>query len=279
MAEPSSVPQIRTDLAQWGVVTKVLSATQFVAAGLAGLGDGALEGYTSYVLAKHDGTITPPHGELSAVSAYISKTGTITHVAYTVPLVVGDQVLLLFYNISTAFGASPSIQEVTIFPVAEDVGTDEIADDGTTPPYGPAVVPGTSNSEATPDVVWERYIDFEQTGIITVISIYLELYWQSQLTVGGGGDATLCSTKMQISRDGGANWVDITDNFDHGNAAMTPRVRIGVGRWLPTIVAGANQLGLRLVSWTNDTVGGPGTSSCEAQIRSDSLINIAYRKS
>ena len=100
MAAPSSVPKIRTDLAYFGVVTRIISATQFVAAGLAGLGDGALVGYAAYVLAKADGTITAPHAEQPAVTAYVSATGTFTHVAYTASLAVGDQLLLLHPNIA-----------------------------------------------------------------------------------------------------------------------------------------------------------------------------------
>ena len=100
MAVPSSVPKIRTDLAYYGVVTRVISATQFVAAGLAGLGDGALVGYGAYVLAKADGTTTAPHAEQPAVTAYVSTSGTFTHTAYTTPLAVGDQLLLLHPRIA-----------------------------------------------------------------------------------------------------------------------------------------------------------------------------------
>ena len=100
MAAPSSVPKIRTDLAYYGVVTWVISNTQFVATGLVGLGDGALVGYATYVLAKADGTTTAPHAEQPAVTAYVSSSGTFTHVAYTAPLAVGDQLLILHPNIS-----------------------------------------------------------------------------------------------------------------------------------------------------------------------------------
>jgi len=126
MAAPSSVPKIRTDLAYFGVVTRVISATQFVAAGLAGLGDGALVGYAAYVLAKADGTITAPHAEQPAVTAYVSSSGTFTHAAYTATLAVGDQLLLLHPNISTALIASiAAIQTQTdkLAGVAPGVGT------------------------------------------------------------------------------------------------------------------------------------------------------------
>ncbi len=102
MAGPAGgVTKVRTDLAYFGVVTRIISNTQFVAAGLAGLGDGALVGYAAYVLAKADGTITAPHAEQPAVTAYVSSSGTFTHAAYTVPLAAGDQLLLLHPNIST----------------------------------------------------------------------------------------------------------------------------------------------------------------------------------
>lgn len=102
MAGPAGgVTRVRTDLAYYGVVTRVISNTQFVAAGLAGLGNGALVGYAAYVLAKADGTTTPPHAEQPAVTAYVSTSGTFTHAAYTAPLAVGDQLLLLHPNIST----------------------------------------------------------------------------------------------------------------------------------------------------------------------------------
>lgn len=101
MAAPSSVTRVRTDLAYFGVVTRVISATQFVAAGLAGLGDGALVGYAAYILAKADGTTTAPHAEQPAVTAYVSSSGTFTHAAYTASLAVGDQLLILHPNIST----------------------------------------------------------------------------------------------------------------------------------------------------------------------------------
>ena len=109
MAAPSSVPKIRTDLAYFGVVTRIISATQFVAAGLAGLGDGALVGYAAYVLAKADGTITAPHAEQPAVTAYVSSSGTFTHAAYTVSLAVGDQLLLLHRNISTRLAGGETV--------------------------------------------------------------------------------------------------------------------------------------------------------------------------
>jgi hypothetical protein len=101
MAAPSSVSRTRTDLAYFGVVTQVISNTQFVIAGLAGLGNGALVGYAAYVLAKRDGTTTAPHAEQPAVTAYVSASGTFTHVAYTVPLAVGDQLLLLHPTLAT----------------------------------------------------------------------------------------------------------------------------------------------------------------------------------
>jgi hypothetical protein len=101
----SGVQRVRQDLAAYGVVTQVIDATTFVVAGLAGLGDGALVGYGAYVLTKANGTITAPRGEAPAVTAYVSATGQINHAAYTVPVAVGDQLLLIHPTLSTAFAA------------------------------------------------------------------------------------------------------------------------------------------------------------------------------
>ena len=182
------------------------------------------------------------------------------------------------YTIDTSISGKLNVQDVVIYPVAEDVSTDEIADDGTSPPYYPVAAHSTdSNAEVTPGVAWTEDIDFEQEGVVNLISIYAEFEWQT-LVVVGGGDATNSLSKIQISRDGGATWVNLTDNFINPAIAMTNRIRAGVGLWIPTIVAGAAQLQFRLVHWTDDSVGGGGRSTSEAQIRSNSYVRITYRK-
>jgi len=167
------------------------------------------------------------------------------------------------------------VHDVVIYPVAEDAATTEIVDDGSSPAFYPAAAHSTAaNAEGAPGVAWTEDVDFEQQGTITVISIYVELEWQTRFLVGAGA-GTQSSSKVQISRDGGATWVDVTDNFNNALAVMTARNREGVGRWVGTIVAGANQLALRLVHWTDD---GGGVSTSEAQVRANSFIRLSYRK-
>lgn len=175
-----------------------------------------------------------------------------------------------------AANGKPNIQEVVIYPVAEDAGVTEAADDGLAPAFYPVAAHSTNaNAEGVPGVAWMEDIDFEQEGTINIISIYAEFEWQTRFLIGAGA-GTQSSSKIQISRDAGANWVDLTDNFNNVNAAMTGRVRAGVGLWINTIVTGANQLALRLVHWTNDA---GAVSTSEAQIRSNSYVHITYRKS
>ena len=95
MAGPSSVPLIRYDLASYGLVTEVINATTFRAAGMAGQGNGAFAGYHVYVLKKTDGTIAAPHGEEADCTAYVSASGQFTHAAFSAPLSRGDAILLL----------------------------------------------------------------------------------------------------------------------------------------------------------------------------------------
>ena len=168
------------------------------------------------------------------------------------------------------------VADVIIYPVAEDMATTEITDDGTSPALTGAVSDThITEGAAEADPAWLEYIDFEQQGTaITVISIYYELHWEQQLTVGIGA-ATESLAKWQISDDGGTSWVDVTDNVSENNAAYQEQTRAGVGVHITTIDAGANQLGLRLCTW----VDADGNSSVETKVRSDSYIRITYRKS
>lgn len=172
--------------------------------------------------------------------------------------------------------AVPNLQSLELLLLSEDAGTAELADDGSSPPYYPAVAHMTNAiAEANPGVAWQKLFDLEQDGTITVLSMYLELEWQTLFTVGGGA-GTQSTSKVQVTGDGGTTWVDVTDNFTNAVAVMTPRIRAGVGLWLPAISAGPDQFGVRLVHWTDDA-GGVSTSS--AQMRSNSRALITYRKS
>lgn len=170
----------------------------------------------------------------------------------------------------------PNVQDVVIYPVAEDALLTELADDGSAPAYYPAAAHSTNVvGEGAAVAAWTEDINFELEGTITIISIYAEFEWQTRFLLGAGNGVNSVS-KIQISRDGGANWVDLTDNFINPNAAMTTRSREGVGLWIPTIVAGANQLVIRLVHFVDV---GNGISTSECQIRSNSFVRISYRKS
>jgi len=159
------------------------------------------------------------------------------------------------------------VHDVIIYPVAEHAATTEIADDGTSPALYADTEPGTATSENNPNVHWSEDIDFEQSGTINVISIFAELRWQHKTS---GGTAY---SKVQMSRDGGENWVDMTDSIAETNVAYHAKTRIGVGRVVTTIVAGANQLEFRLVSWE------AGGATSGAKMRSDSYMRLTYRKS
>jgi len=160
------------------------------------------------------------------------------------------------------------IQDVVIYPVAEDIGTTVISDDSSNPPAYPLVAHITSS--LTPVVAWQEDIDFEQSGIVDIISIFAELKWKSMIDDVRGHSYS----KVQISKDGGANWIDMTDVFDNQLIALTDRIRIGVGQWISDIDVGTNKLQMRLVHYVDNVAR---TSS--VQIRSDSYIRVTYRKS
>lgn len=238
-----------------------------------------VSGEVDYIIVKSQTEFVP------AADAAINRTpsdviGNKTDTAIAAADNVSSIIRYLKGLIAAVGGASlagkPNVQEVIIYPVAEDAGVIELADDGASPAYYPAAPHSTAaNAEGAPGIAWSEDLDFEQEGTIDIISIYAEFEWQTRFLVGAGA-GTQSSSKIQISRDGGTNWVDLTDNFNNGAAVMTNRIRAGVGRWITTIVAGANQLQLRLVHWTDD---GGGVSTSEAQIRSNSYIRLTYRKS
>lgn len=157
--------------------------------------------------------------------------------------------------------------EIVIYPVAEDIGTTEVDDDGTSPALTAEVSETNANEaagETTPN--WSEDIDFETYGVITVIAIHYNLRWQQKRTAG-----TTSSAKWQISGDGGTTWVDVTDNVTEVGAVYADKTRIGVGRHITTIKPGSNQLQLRLCAWTDGT-------SVETKVRSDSYIRLAIKK-
>lgn len=97
MAEGSAVTVLTPyqGLCFWGKVTEVVSPTQFRIAGLAGKGEGFFVNYNAYVVRDAGGAGAAPQGEQQTVSAYVSAYGLFTTPAFTVPLAVGDEILMV----------------------------------------------------------------------------------------------------------------------------------------------------------------------------------------
>lgn len=160
------------------------------------------------------------------------------------------------------------VQDVVIYPTAEDMATTELDSDGTSPNYLAESSQSNDDEEAgEANPAWAEDIDFERAGTITVISIYAELHWSQKQTGGGTSYA-----KMQISGDGGSTWIDLTDNVAEVGTDYADKTRAGVGRWITAITSGTNQLQLRAVQWG-------GTTSSELKLREDTYLRITYRKS
>jgi ethanolamine ammonia-lyase large subunit len=96
-------------LAKYAVVSEVTSPTQFTAIDLSRYGDGyfassgALPAWNIYVLRDTRSTslvAAAPQGEQTATLTS-TMGGVITHAAFTVPMVVGDEILMMHPNISS----------------------------------------------------------------------------------------------------------------------------------------------------------------------------------
>lgn len=109
------VPVAEKGLVFDGIVTRVDSATSFRCPGLSGLGNAFFQGWAVYVVRKVDGTGAAPQGEGPACLTYVSLTGAFTHVAFTAPLTVGDEIYLIHPGFSAL--------ALALIGLAAEVGT------------------------------------------------------------------------------------------------------------------------------------------------------------
>lgn len=180
------------------------------------------------------------------------------------------------------------VKEVTIYPLGTEIGLEELTGlDNNLAAYYSAMVTNTaSNDENNPGVAWVGFFNLEESGLydaLEVLYMYLFVEWQTQWVFVAGGDGTHSISKIQLSADNGATWVDVTDNFSNNlGGVMTPRGRSGLGLWLPFLYVGPAgvpaRIGIRLAHWTDDS--GTGAHMCEsaAQIRGTTYIRMVYRK-
>ena len=120
MPEATSTTLVRYDLAHYGRVTAVTSPTVFNIGALAGFGDAAFAGgapYSVYVLRDVAGLGAAPQGELRTITAYVSTGGLFTvTAAFTVPVAVGDEVLVLHPSVANSLktsGQAPVVGSTT----------------------------------------------------------------------------------------------------------------------------------------------------------------------
>jgi len=164
-------------------------------------------------------------------------------------------------------GAGHAVGHVVIYIVAEDMATTEGDDDGSNPALTTEVSKTcASEAAAESDPSWSEDIDFEQTGTITVISIFHELHWQMKITGSGTGYA-----KWQISGDGGTTWIDLCVNVEETGTTYADKKRVHVGTPITSITSGTNKLQFRLCAWTTAT-------SVQTKVRCNSYTRITYRK-
>ncbi len=92
-------PSPEEGLSYYGIVDAVPGVNQFTVNGLAGLGAGKFAGATNpyqvYVLRDSGGASAAPQGEQQAITAYATATGVFATAAFTAPIAVGDEVLII----------------------------------------------------------------------------------------------------------------------------------------------------------------------------------------
>ncbi len=270
-------PLLDADVSYWGITTAIGNAggTTLVCAGLA-----FEPSYVNKPVKLMNGNAA---GQIFRITTHAGATITVANgftdsAGNPVQVLAGTLFVIRSHDLSgiAAGAAIPNVQEVVLHPVAPALTTTVAADDGNSPAFYPAAEHSTAlTTKANPGIAWSQLLPFEPAGTITVISIYAYFEWQTRWVIDALG--TKSSSLIQMSRDGGANWVDVTDQFDNSAIVMTNRIRKAVGLWVPTIVGGATQLGFRLIHFTDDVVGAVSTS--KAQVRSNSEVRISYVKS
>jgi len=90
---------IDTGLAYKGLVTAVPGANQFTIPSFIGKGLGKFNGltgpYGAYVFRDAGGLGAAPQGEMQLVTAFNSQTGVFTTAAFTAPIQIGDEVIIM----------------------------------------------------------------------------------------------------------------------------------------------------------------------------------------
>ena len=165
-------------------------------------------------------------------------------------------------------GTGRAVNDFVIYLAAEDMAATELTDNGSSPVFTAEVSKTTANEAAgVASPAWSEDYNLEQAMTVNLVSVFMDLEAQLKITGSGTGYA-----KWQMSGDGGATWVDVTDNFSTTSTDFEDFIRIGVGVPFAVIVAGANQLQARLCTWT-------GATSVQSKIRSNTYIRVTGRGS
>lgn len=110
----------------YGKVDAVPGANQIRIRSLAGFGAGRFNGATNpywvMVIRKATGTGAAPQGELQPITAYATATGTFTTNAFTVPIAVNDEILVINPALAAALASTNEAYGETFGPLNVQVG-------------------------------------------------------------------------------------------------------------------------------------------------------------
>lgn len=131
MLKPLVQLALRKDgLSYYAMVTAYTNTTSFKADELAGWEDNFFDKWYVYVVRDSGGASAAPQDELAKITDYTSSDGTFTHVAFTTPLAVGDEVLIVHKSVAAAIaegggGYSGDIEIWDSFEYPSDISLQE----------------------------------------------------------------------------------------------------------------------------------------------------------
>ena len=106
-------PQRIDNLSFHATVSTYTNVTTFAASSLKGYSDEYFKDWYVYVVRDSAGAGAAPQNEPpSQITSYTSSTGTFTHAAFTVPLAVSDEVIILQPTIGSVISSSTTIDNI-----------------------------------------------------------------------------------------------------------------------------------------------------------------------
>lgn len=191
-----------------GTVTAVPGANQFTVPTLSGLGAGKFAGatnpYSTFVFRDAGGASAAPQGEVQTITAYVTTTGVFTTNAFTAPIAVGDEVLILHPALAQIFLSATGLTTVITTLTAMVFSMDFWSN-----PQEEVAIPAVAADQALPDIVVANL----PAGAIVARAVLMFKFRVVENT-NAGANKLNGAQDIQIRDDTPSAWIDAINFLD-----------------------------------------------------------------